>query len=59
MCNAIIIAPQSGQSIEVRKGQKIIVTDIEGDRLQIFLLRQKKTPMNFCLRALRLTVMKV
>lgn len=30
MCNGIIIAPQSGQSIEVRKGQKIIVTDIEG-----------------------------
>ena len=42
MCNGIIIAPQSGQSIEVRKGQKIIVTDIEGDRLPIFLLSQKK-----------------
>ena len=42
MCNAIIIAPQSGQSIEVRKGQKIIVTDIEGGQVADFFAQAKE-----------------
>lgn len=47
MCNAIIIAPQSGQSREVRKGQKIIVTDIEGGQVADFFAQAKEDADEF------------
>lgn len=64
MCNAIIIAPQSGQSIEVRKGQKIIVTDIEGGQVADFFAQAKEDADEFlstgvtidCNESLRLNI---
>ena len=64
MCNGIIIAPQSGQSIEVRKGQKIIVTDIEGGQVADFFAQSKEDADEFlstgvtidCNESLRLNI---